>query len=119
MQYYILIIVTLYSQIALGQIGRRVGKVEYYHNTVGTTAQDAIPPANVDARNIKGWRICHDSGSAADYIAVSTGADPATDGVRIAAGLCFDCDDCGGVSLQDSNVKASAAATGYSVIKFQ
>jgi hypothetical protein len=120
MGHYIIFIVAVFlSQIAFSQIGKRVGKVEYYHATVGTAAQDTLPAINVDARNVKGWRICHDSDSTANYLAISIGADPAADGVRIGAGLCFDCDDCGGVALKDSNVKADAAATGYSVIQFK
>lgn len=118
MKFFIVIIVSLMSSIALGQIGRRIGAITYYHSTVGTTAQDALPAVNID-RNIKGWRICHDSDSTANYLAISTGADPATDGVRIAAGLCFDCDECGSTALTDANVKADAAATGYSVLQLK
>lgn len=118
MKFFIVIIFSLIASLAHGQIGRRIGNVQYFHSTVGTTAQDALPPANVD-RNIKGWRICHDSDSTANYLAISTGADPATDGVRISAGLCFDCDDCGSTALIDANVKADAAATGYSVLQLK
>ncbi len=118
MKFFIVIIAFLSSLTSFAQIGRRIGNVSYYHSTVGTTAQDALPAVNID-RNVKGWRICHDSDSTANYLAISTGADPATDGVRVAAGFCFDCDDCGSTALTDANVKADAAATGYSVIQLK
>lgn len=107
----------LFLGSANGQTGRRIGSVDYFHSSVGTTAQDAIPAGNVE-RNVKGWRICHDAGSTANYLAISTGADPATDGIYIAANTCYECDECGGTALKDVNVKADAAATGYSVIQF-
>ena len=106
------------SNVSLASLGRKVGKIEYYRNTVGTSAQVAIPAVSVDVRDTVGWRICVDP-SVTGYLAVSTGADPDVDGVRIGGGSCFECDDCGGAALQTTNVKADAAATGYSIVKFK
>lgn len=108
----------LFMDPAFGQIGRKLIKVDYNHSTVGTTAQDAILATSVD-KKVKGWAICHDAGSAANYLSISDTADPDVDGVRIAAGDCFDCLECSGQTLIDANVKASAAATGYSVVQFK
>jgi len=117
MKYFIVIIFSLFSLQSFAQIGRSIGDVTYYHSTVGTTAQDAIPAVNI--QRVKGWRICHDSDSTANYLAISAGVDPATDGVRIGAGACFICDECGSKVLENANVKADAAATGYSVLQLK
>lgn len=111
---FIAVLLTFLSASIAIADGRRIGVVLYEHSTVGTTAQDAISSSNVD-RTLKGWRICHDAGSANAYLAISTGSDPATDGVRIAAAQCYQCDECGAQALIDANVKGSAASTGYSV----
>lgn len=116
MKTIILFILFLGSQIAFSQIGRQLGSVDYQHSTVGTTAQDATGTV-VD--RLKGWEICHDAGSASAYLAISDGADPDTDGVRIAPGDCFKCLECSEKTLKDANVKGSAAATGYAVIQFK
>ena len=113
-----LLLLLLCHSTAYATLGRRVGKIEYHHASVGTTAAAAINAIDV-SKDIVGWRVCHDGGSTADYLALSEGADPDVDGVRIAKGSCFECDDCGAQALRNLNVKASAAATGYSVIKFQ
>lgn len=115
---FVLIILATSSSLALAQIGRRISSVSYSHSSVGTTAQDAISSASVDLK-LKGWRICHDAGSSSDYLAISVGADPAADGLRIAAGQCYQCDECGATALIDANVKASAASTGYSVLQLK
>lgn len=115
---YIILFLFLNNSWAHAQIGRRISNVNYSHSIVGTVAQDAIAPASVIS-NVTGWKICHDAGSANDYVAVSTGADPDTDGVRIAAGFCYNCRECNSTTLIDANVKGSAAATGYSVIQFK
>ena len=106
------------SSIAIGASERRISSIKYYHSTVGVAAQDAITAIEVDTR-LKGWRICHDAASTAGYLAISTNADPATDGLRIAPSQCYQCDDCGSKGLLEANVKADAAATGYSVLQFQ
>lgn len=116
--YLTLIFSFFVSSVVLGANPRRISKVSYFHSTVGTTAQDAIPAGNVITR-LQGWRICHDAGSTAGYLAVSNGADPATDGIRIAPDSCYLCDDCGSRGLLDANVKADAASTGYSVLQLQ
>ena len=115
---FTLLCVFFSSTYALGANPRRIAKIAYFHSTVGTTAQDAIPVGNVITR-IQGWRICHDSDSTAGFLAISNGADPATDGIRIAADSCYLCDDCGSQGLIDANVKADAASTGYSVLQLQ
>lgn len=107
-----------YASSADASLGRRVGKIEYHHASAGTSTAAAINSVDVP-RDIVGWRVCHDPESSANYIALSEGADPETDGLRIGAGACFECDDCGSQALKNLNVKASAAATGYSIIKFQ
>lgn len=106
------------STASYGQLGRRIDTVTYYHSTVGGTAADAIPAMNL-VSGLKGWRICHDAGSSSDWLAISVGADPATDGIRIAAGACYVCDECGFAALKNANVKASAASTGYSVLQLK
>ena len=113
--FYLLITTT---DILLAHSNRRVGLIKYHHATVGTSAQDAILASSVNSR-IVGWRLCHDADSTANYLAASVGADPALDGIRLGAGQCFECDDCGSQGLIDLNVKADAASTGYSVIQFQ
>lgn len=118
LNFCVLIFVMFSSTIAIGQIGRRIGVVAYHHATVGTTAQAAIASASV-SRDTKGWRICHDGGSANAYLAISTGSDPDTDGVRVAANTCFVCDECGSTALINARVKGSASSTGYSVLQLQ
>jgi hypothetical protein len=108
----------LLSNVSYAQNGRRIGDVKYHHATAAAAAQDAISSASVLV-DLRGWRICHDGGSANAYLAVSDGADPATDGVRLAAGQCYECDDCGSAALIEANVKGSAAATGYSVLQLK
>jgi hypothetical protein len=117
---YLIIFYILFSMsdISLANNNRRVSSVSYHHATVGTTAQDAVSPSSVDTR-IVGWRLCHDPESTANYLSASVGADPAVDGIRITPGQCFECNDCGRKGLIDLNVKADAAATGYSVIQFK
>ena len=115
---YLIIFSVLLSSFANAQIGRRISTVTYSHSSVGTTAQDAIAPASV-VSNVTGWKICHDAGSSNDYIAVSSGLDPGTDGVRIGIGFCYDCRECNSTTLIDVNIKGSAAATGYSVIQYK
>ena len=96
----------------------RINTLLYHHDTVGTTAQDAIISTSVDSR-VFGWTICHDGGSANAYLAVSENADPDSDGQRVAPGECFVCYGCGSRSLKSANVKGSAAATGYSVVQYK
>ena len=108
------IMLFLFACTAHGEV--RIGTVLYSHSTVGTSAQDAIASGSVD-RLTFGWDICHDGGSASAYLAVSTGVDPDTDGVRVATGECYVCPNCGGKALRNTNVKGSAAATGYSVVQ--
>jgi hypothetical protein len=110
--------VLLIPTLCNAQMGRRIGSVSYSHATVGTSAQDAVAPASVDSR-IVGWKVCHDSESAATYLSLSTGVDPDVDGARIGPGNCFLCLECGGQTLKDLNVKGQAAGTGYSVIQFK
>ena len=117
MRYLLLAIIASvsFSQVALAQTGRvKISNVAYSHATVGTTAQDAIVAASVE-RNLKGWSVCHDAGSASTYLAISVGADPDVDGTRLAAGQCFVCAGCSNKTLVDLNVKGQAAATGYSL----
>jgi len=108
----------IFNSIAYSQIGRRINNVEYSHSTVGTSAADAIAAINVDSK-LKGWLICHDAGSASVYLAVSNTADPDLDGVRLEPSQCFECTECGFLTLKDANVKGSAASTGYSVIQLK
>lgn len=110
---------SLFVGATLHANNRKLDTITYAHSTVGTTAQDAaLTPSSVDSK-IRGWRICHDGGSASAYLAISNGADPDTDGLRIAAGACYLCDECGSKGLIEANVKASAASTGYSVLQFK
>lgn len=110
--------VLLLPSLLLAQNNYSPRSVEYHHGTVGTTAADAITASSVN-RYVRGWRICHDSESTATYLAISSGADPLTDGIRIGAGECFECTNCSQKTLIDANVKAQAASTGYSVIMFR
>lgn len=103
------------SDLALAQLATRTGKLEYVRGTVGATAADAVTD-NLVAKTVYGWSICHDPESAADWLAFSENADPATDGRKLGAGQCFDCVACGGGPLRRMQVKASAAGVGYSVI---
>lgn len=115
----IILFLAMFSSSAHATLGRRVGKIEYHHGTAGLATSAAINAINVP-RDVVGWRVCLDAAAApADYLALSEGADPEIDGLRIAAGSCYECDDCGAQALKNLNVKASAAATGYSVIKFK
>lgn len=114
----IVLFLAMFSSSAYASLGRRVGKIEYHHASAGTATSAAINAIDVP-RDIVGWRICHDIDSTAAYLALSESADPDVDGMRIGAGDCFECDDCGAQALKNLNVKAPAAATGYSVIKFK
>lgn len=109
------------SEIGLSQVffaNTRVGKMDYAHSTVGTTAQEAIAAASVGG-NLLTWAICHDAESSSTYLAISDGADPATDGVRVAPGECHMCPNCNPQTLKDINVKGQAAGTGYSVTQWR
>ena len=97
---------------------RLISTLTYHHGTVGTTAADAITPSSVP-KELRGWMLCHDAGSASTYLSMSEGADPDTDGIRLGPGQCFECLDCGPGSLSRANVKGSAASTGYSVIQLR
>lgn len=109
--------ILLHSGIALSQIARvKISKLTYSHSTVGTVTQDAIAPASVQ-RNLKGFSLCHDAGSASDYLAFSDQADASVDGTRLAAGQCYTCEGCSYQTLVDLNVIGSALATGYSIVQ--
>ena len=109
--------VLLSSSIVFANGQRRISSVAYAHDLVGVAAQVALATVSIDV-GLRGWRVCHDAASAGTWLAVSQGADPAIDGVRVAPGQCFECDDCGSKGLIGLNVKADAAATGYSVLQF-
>lgn len=108
--------ILLFASSAQAQIAKRTGKMFYSRSTVGTTAQDVIAAANVQKKTY-GWLVCHDPGSTATYVDVSENADPATDGLRLGPGQCFDCDDCGEGVLRRLRIKAQAAGAGYSVVQ--
>lgn len=112
MRYFLPLIFMAGSALGLTKIYKNV----YSHGTVGTTAIDAIAAANV-VREIKGWTICHDGGSASSYLAFSDTADPDVDGTRLAPGECYECEGCSIATLRELNVKGQAAATGYSLIQ--
>ena len=112
---FALIGTVLFSEIAVAQISRvKISKVSYSHALVGTVAAKAILDANIE-REIKGWTICHDAGSASTYLSFSDGVDPDVDGTRLAAGQCYVCVGCSFATLASLNVKGQAASTGYSL----
>jgi hypothetical protein len=93
----------------------RISGVEYYHDTIGTTASGAIPSISVKA--LFSFKVCADAGNAS-YVAVSKALDPDTDGVRLQAGQCFECLGCVGSTLKALKVKGGAASQGYSVLQY-
>lgn len=95
----------------------RIGRADFDHSTVGTSAQDAIAPANVGA-NVLSWAVCADSANA-NYVAVSQNADPDTDGIRLGAEQCYTCSNCTASLLKSLKVKGGAAAQGYSVLQWR
>ena len=109
--------VSVLASTSFAQIGRvKITKVVYTHSTVGTSAADAIL-ASIVERNIKGWTVCHDAGSASTFLSFSDGADPDVDGTRLEAAQCFFCSGCSFKTLVNLNVKGSAAGTGYSILQ--
>lgn len=114
------VVAALVSSVCHAQVffaNTRVGTVLYAHATVGTTAADAISSSAVGT-NILAWKVCADSANG-NYLALSTGADPDTDGVRLLAGECFECPNCTPKTLRDLNVKGGAASQGYSVVQYK
>lgn len=109
-----------FSTTSMAQVffaNTRVGTVVYKHTTVGVVAADAIAAADVSA-NLLAWKLCAD-GANTSYIAVSTGVDPDVDGVRVAAGECYECPNCTATTLKNANVKSGAAAQGYSTLQYK
>lgn len=95
----------------------RIGKTDFDHGTVGTSAQDALADADVGA-NVLSWAICADSANA-NYVAVSQNADPDTDGIRLGAEQCYTCANCTASLLKAIQVKGGAASQGYSVLQYR
>lgn len=112
--FFIISATLITSYQALAQTGKRSDKVLYERATVGTTAQAATSNAN---KSVHGWQICHEVGSGASYISLSEGADPDTDGLRLAPGVCFDCVDCGFGPLNRLRVKGQAAGAPYAIVQ--
>ena len=104
------------SQTAKADSVVRVGGLEFYHDTIGTTASGAIP--SISVKSLFSYKVCADSGNAS-YVAVSKDLDPDTDGVRLQAGQCFECVGCTASLLRDLKVKGGAASQGYSVVQYR
>ena len=96
----------------------RVSKMSSYHTTVGTTTALAIPAASVGG-NVLSWKVCNDAVNTSTYLLVGFAADAATDGAMIGPGVCYVCENCASSLLKALNVKAQAAANGYSVIQYR
>jgi hypothetical protein len=96
----------------------RTGNLIQTHSTVGTSAADAIASASV-SNNLLAWKICNDAVNTSTYLFVGEAADPATDGVQLDKGQCFECPNCTAKTLKTIKVKAQAASNGYSVIQFK
>lgn len=99
-------------------VGKRVGHIDYAHSTVGTSAALAIAAASVGGNSVK-FMVCNDAVNTSTFLEVSSGADPATDGIRLGLGQCFVCENCSNALLKALNVKAQAASNGYSVIQYR
>jgi hypothetical protein len=112
------LLIAMIFSLSLFAEGRKANSVTYYHAEAGVGVTDAITATSVD-KDTWGWMICEDAEATATFLAISSGADPALDGIRIGPGKCFYCENCGSKSLIDANVKAQAASTGYSVIQFK
>lgn len=102
------------ADISMGQTGKVSSKVLYERQTVGTTTAAATSNAN---KAVWGWTLCHETGSAATYLALSESADPETDGHRLVPGACYDCSNCGEGPLRRLQVKAQAAGAPYVIIQ--
>lgn len=96
----------------------RVGTVVQAHSTVGTAAADAIASASVGT-NLLAWKICNDAVNSSTYLFVGKAADPATDGVQLDKGQCFECPNCNAATLKLIKVKAQASSNGYSVVQYK
>lgn len=112
-----------FASIALAQdtppIDARFTSISFYRASVGTTGALAIPSGSV-LPGVLGWRICNDGvPGASTWLDVGRAADPSTDGVRLAAGKCFECLQCTAALLKATYVEGQAAANGYSVHQFK
>lgn len=96
----------------------RIGSVVQTHTTAGTTASLAIPSTSVSP-NLLAWKLCNDAVNTSTYLFVGKAADPATDGTQLAPGACYVCPNCVATTLKTINVKAQAAANGYSITQYK
>lgn len=103
------------AQVALGPV--KVGSTTHAHATIGTSAAVAIAPASV-VPGLLGWQLCADAGNT-NTVIVGKAVDPASDGMVLAANMCFVCQNCSMATLKAINVKGGAAAQGYSVVQFK
>ncbi len=95
----------------------RTKTVTQTHATVGTAAADAISAGSV-GKNLLGWKICNDAVNSSTYLFVGQATDPATDGVELDKGQCFECPNCTGALLKRIKLKAQASSNGYSILQF-
>jgi len=112
----VMLILTACTANAKDKGGKKIGHVSYSHDMASTKTQ---PATNMIEEKIEGWRICHDPGSEAGFLAISNTEDPELDGTRIGPGQCFECPGCTSETLTRANVKSDVDDTGYSVVQFK
>lgn len=99
-------------------VGKRVGKMSYSHGSVGTSAAAAISSGSVVGNSVR-WLICNDAvNGSSTYLAVSSNANPAVDGIRLGLGQCLECQNCSTALLKAINVLGQGASNGYSVTQY-
>jgi hypothetical protein len=106
------------STFAQSNSDSRIVSVSQYHTTVGTATAAAIPSASV-AGNIVSWKLCNDAVNTSTYLLAGFAVDAATDGVMMAPGACYVCENCQPAILKLLKVKAQAASNGYTVILYK
>ena len=95
----------------------RISQVVQSRGTAGTSASAALSTAPIG--NLVSFKVCNDAvPGSSTYLFVGQNANPALDGVQLAPGACFVCDQCKATILSALNVKAQAASNGYSVLQY-
>jgi len=96
----------------------KIKSVTPYHATVGTTTAAAIPSASV-LGGIYRFDVCNDAVNTSTYLALGMDTDVSDDGIRLAPGQCFVCENCKPSILKLLKVEGQAADNGYSIFQYK
>ncbi len=86
--------------------------------TQGVSGSLVIAAANI-LPGMLGYKICNAASNASTWLAIGTGVDPETTGVRVGPGSCLDCPSCTAKVLGDTRLSAQASGNAYSVVQFK